>query len=74
MITEKQEEILTEAVRKDPLYGDLFADCLKLESDYVRIKDSLSQEDGEILERYIALCEELEYRRTCIAMNLPKAE
>ena len=74
MITEKLEEILTEAVRKDPLYGDLLSECLKLESDYVRIKDSLSQEDGEILERYIALCEELEYRRTCIAMNLPKAE
>ena len=71
-MTEEQEERLSTAVRKDPLYGKLLSACLKLEPDYVRIKNCLSQEDGAVLERYIALCEEMEYRRTCIAMNLPR--
>lgn len=61
---------LNRAVRKDPRYMHLFAECQKYEDAYYRILGSLSQSDQDILEEYISLCQELEYRRGQIAAEL----
>lgn len=57
---------------KDPRYLRLFAQCQKYEDGYCRILRSLSQEDQDILEEYISLCQELEFRRGQIAAELPR--
>lgn len=58
---------------KDPRYLRLAARCQKFEDEYCRILRSLSQEDQDILEEYIALCQELEYRRARIAAELTRS-
>lgn len=67
-MTEEQELLLCQAAKSDSLYLELLAKCHKYEDAYTRIKSQLSPDDQEILERYVSLCEELEYRRTCLAM------
>lgn len=69
-MNEKQEQKLLAATKVDMEYRRLLAECQELEDAYTQIKDNLSEEDRELLERYIALCEELEYRRTCLAMEM----
>ena len=61
---------LREATKKDPMYRELLAACIACEKDYIRIKNSLSKADQALLEQYISLCEEMEYRRTCLAMEM----
>ena len=66
MIYEKDLR-LTEISKRDPIYQELLHKCQTAEIDYLRIKAGLSAEDQDTLDRYIALCEELEYRRTYLA-------
>ena len=68
-MTEYQEQQLHALISCDKVYQDLLFACQKQEEEYLKIKNSLSCTDQEILERYIALCEELEYRRTCLAFD-----
>lgn len=51
------------AVRKDSRYRTLLTKCQKYEGEYCRILASLPPADQDILEEYISLCQELEYRR-----------
>ncbi len=71
-MTEDQEAKLIVLTQADPLYRQLLSACEALTPDYRRILHGLPQADRELLETYIALCEELEYRRSCLAAMLPK--
>ena len=69
-MTEQQASQLQKAAKADPTYLELWKDCIALEEDFCRIRSTLSETDQDLLDRYIATCEEMEYRRTCLAMNM----
>lgn len=69
-MTENQEQQLRALTSCDNIYQELLFACQKQEKEYLRIKNSLPNAEQESLERYIALCEELEYRRTCLAFHI----
>ena len=66
----EQEIRWNKLTEKDPVYQDMLAQCEKAELEYLRIIQKLPEEDRRKLEHYICLCEELEYRRTCLAWEL----
>lgn len=66
---EKQEMQLTALAQADAWYQQLLSQCQEAETAYLQLLDKLSDADRETPERYIALCEELEYRRTCLAIT-----
>lgn len=65
-----EEAEINRAARQDLRYMGLLAECQKYEDAYCRILGSLSPSDQDILEGYISLCQELEYRRGQIAAGL----
>ena len=69
-MTLEQEKLLALHTRADAHYQSLLRQCGELESEYRRIMALLKPDDALALERYISLCEELEYRRTDIAMTI----
>ena len=69
-MTNQQEQKLMEAAKRDMHYLRLLTACREMEPEYQRIKAGLDPEDQQKLDRYISLCEELDYRRICIAMEL----
>ena len=66
------EQQLQELLQCDPVYQKLLLECNSLEVEYIRIKKQLTVENQKLLDKYLALCEELEYRRTYHAMNFTK--
>ena len=58
---------LAKCAVEDAFYCDLLSKCATLSEDYHRIQSQLSPDDRETLERYISICEELEFQRTCMA-------
>ena len=69
-MTDFQEQLLIELTRRDVFYQQLLKECEELTPCYKRILHTLPEEDRQILEHYICLCEELEYRRTCLAASV----
>ena len=69
-MTLEQENLLVILTRADTQYQRIKQECAALEEDYRRILAGLEECDRLVLERYIALCEELDHRRICIAMEL----
>ncbi len=69
-MTYKQEQQLIAAAKRDPIYQELLQNCAVREEDYLRIKSTLSPGDQDALDRYLSVCEELEYRRTCLAFSI----
>ena len=67
-MTEQQAFQLQQLANADPIYLELQKECIALEEDFCRIRSGLSETDQNLLDRYIALCEELEYQRTCFAL------
>lgn len=67
------EQQLQECLQSDPVYQNLLLECTALEIEYTRIKKNLTAEDQILLDKYLTLCEELEYRRTYHAMYFAKA-
>ena len=67
-MTEQQAFQLQQLANADPIYLELRKECIALEEDFCRIRSRLSETDQDLLDRYIALCEELEYQRTCFAL------
>lgn len=61
---------LMQAVKNDPHYEALFQQNLELEKDYLRIMESLCPEDRDLMERYISVCENMEYRKVCLAIAM----
>lgn len=72
MVQDYLEQILLDAVRQDACYQDLLSKCREAEKEYRDILSRLPQADRERLERYISLCEELQYRQTVLALELPR--
>ena len=72
-MTQEQEKILAALSAADAEYQKLLCACAALEADYARILHSLPERDREILEQYIALCEEMDHRQICIALEMSKA-
>lgn len=48
-------------------YQRLLKECLELEHDYMRIRNSLSEEDRDKLDKYISACEEMGYWKLQLA-------
>lgn len=71
-MTYEQEVQLIELTRQDEFYQQLLAECDARTPDYLRILRSLSEADQELLDTYISVCENLEYRRTCLAASMSK--
>ncbi len=69
-MTWEQERRLTAVVKQDELYQQLLLECEARAADYERIMESLSENDRERLEQYISACEEMEYRRGCLACEM----
>ena len=63
------EQQLQKYLQCDPDYQRLLLACNALEKEYARIKEQLTKEDQILLDKYLTLCEELEYRRTYHAMH-----
>ena len=64
---DEAEQRLTEMAKADTFYCGLLSECDVLSEEYHRIRSLLATKDADALERYISLCEELEYQRTCLA-------
>ena len=58
------------AAKKDAHYQSLLQECVQLGEAYDRICRQLSEEEKETLERYISICENMEYRKLCLALEL----
>ena len=71
-MTSEQEQRLTETAKRDMYYLQLLTACMRLEPEYQRIISGLPAEEREVIQQYITLCEELDHRRCCIAMELGK--
>lgn len=69
-MTTSKDQKLASAVRMDMEYQRLLAQCGAMEAEYERILASLPAQDQALLEQYISLGEELEHRRTCLALEL----
>ena len=62
--------ILIQAAKKDPHYQWLLRQCREMEADYSRIMDSLCPQDRERMEQYISICENMEYCKVCLAIEM----
>ena len=61
---------LADMVKSDADYQELLEKCRSLETDYLRITDGLPEGDRELLDTYIAACEDMQYRMTQLAYLL----
>ncbi len=68
-MTEDNQNWLEKKVLEDAIYQQMLKDAESLETEFERILHSLSKEDQALLEKYISLSEEMEYRRTFLAME-----
>ena len=53
-----------EILDHDSEFKLLLTQLEQAEEDYRKVRNKLSAEDQEIVENYIALCEEVEYQKT----------
>ena len=61
---------LADVSQKDECYQALLCQCATAEADYLSLLQRLSTNDRICIERYIALCEETQYRLTQLAYQL----
>ncbi len=54
-------------LKTDPYYQQMLCECEALEREYVRIASSLTKEESALIDKYIAICEEMQYREVQIA-------
>lgn len=66
----KTEMILQAIVHQDETYQKLLCESHTLEVEFQRIRTSLSADDQRILDRYISLGEEMDYRRLYLALRM----
>lgn len=69
---QEREQQLDAAAKLDMEYLRLLAACRELEAEYVAVTAALPEAHRDIIDRYISLCEELEYRRTYLALEMGK--
>lgn len=61
-----------ELLEHDPEYKKMMAELAEAEEKYLKVREKLSPEDQEIIEHYIALCEDVEYQKTHTAFRVGK--
>ena len=61
-----------ELLEHDPEYQKILCDLSVAEKEYNQIMKKLTPEQRELIDTYIALCEELEYQRTHTAYRYGK--
>ena len=54
---------MQEILDRDPAFQSLLQDLERTEAEYQQVLQKLTQEDQQIVERYIGLCEELDYQK-----------
>ena len=68
-MTDEQEKQLLQLVQQDDYYQTLLAECHLVETAYQDILRQLPESHAACIELYISLCEEMEHRRTCLAVE-----
>ena len=66
-MTLEQERLLLSLLKNDGTYQELLKECGELETEYLRICDTLHEKDRKLLDRYISVCEELEHQKVRLA-------
>lgn len=66
----QEERKLSILLMLDNEYQQLLQECKVLENEYIRIVGCLTEQDRDVLDRYIAVCEELEFRRCTLAAQI----
>ena len=61
---------ITARATKDRIYLELQSENRILEQKYVKLMENLSEREQEIVDAYVASCEELEFRLTQIAYQV----
>ena len=67
-------DLVLRAAKEDAHYQSLLRECAQLGEAYDRICQQLTEEDKEILEQYISVCENMEYRKLCLALEMWRFE
>ena len=61
---------ITARAKKDKIYLELQAENRILEQEYVKLMEKMGESEQEIVDAYIASCENLEFRLTQIAYQI----
>ncbi len=69
MVPEDFYEMLPRLAAGDETYNDMFREQESLSLEFSKILSSLTQEERELIVRYIYLRERLEYRATRLAAS-----
>ena len=59
---------LIEKTKTDEIYQKFLRECMEAENAYHALP--LSEEQREVMERYLSACDELEHRRTTLALSV----
>ena len=65
---------ITARARQDKIYLELLREYKILEQEYRKLMEKMSKTEQEIVDSYIASCEELEFRLTQIAYQVGRSE
>ena len=65
---------ITARARQDRIYLELLGEYKILEQGYRKLMEKMSETEREIVDSYIASCEELEFRLTQIAYQVGRSE
>ena len=70
----RRMDMVLRTAKKDAHYQALLRECVQLGDAYDQSCQKLSEEEKETLERYIYVCENMEYRKLCLALSLWRTE
>ena len=65
---------ITAKARQDKIYLELLREYKILEQEFEKLIEKMSETEQEIVDSYIASCEELEFRLTQIAYQVGRSE
>ena len=65
---------ITARAKQDEIYLELLAENRILEQEYVKLMERMGESEQEIVDSYIASCENLEFRLTQIAYQVGRRE
>ena len=61
---------LTEMAKFDPEYQQYLAQARLLEPEFLSIRDSLPENQRELLDTYLAACEQMDHFQLCLAWSV----
>jgi len=67
---EELEILLIEKSESDDIYQSLLQACADAEAAYNTLIESLPASQREIIKCYLSACDELEHRRTMLALSM----